>query len=99
MEGKYAGPVACSNWLGYITKEREKTPATCWYNFNGDFIINVCKEGGREGGRVSSGQTYEGLFAWRGEGGGGRENSSELRNIMGTSPGARDNLSVMKVKI
>ena len=60
MEAKYAGPVA----TGLDTSQkREKTAATCWYNFNGDFIINLCKEEGREGGRadglVSSGQTYE----------------------------------------
>ena len=47
MELIYAGPVA----TGLDTSQkREKTQATCWYNFNGDFIINVCKEEGREGG-------------------------------------------------
>ena len=49
----------------------------------------------REGGRVSSGQTYERRVCLvRRE-----RTTDESSNIMGSSPGARDNLSVMKVKI
>ena len=85
MEAKYAGPVA----TGLDTSQkREKPQATCWYNFNGDFIINVCKEEGRAGGVIWS-------DLWWGE----REQLIRTPIIMGTSPGATDNLSVMKVKI